>query len=433
MSNERDNFKAGLFVIGGVLLMLLAVFQLADFRQWFEKQQQVQVFFALDDGLQGLKEHAAVTLGDQPVGSVTAIEDSLENGRVIAKLVRLTIPERYQLHQDAVLELVVPPLGSGTRLNIRSVGSGQPYREGDVLRGELAGSVLTENLARHVGIQEQQRRQIQAIIANIEQMTGAFTAKDESGQTRIDTIVTDLQRTMADLPELTADLKTILAEAQAAVHEAHETLKTVRELAGQIQDSSGDWIARINQISEDAQQTMTTVRALMRDKDPNIRHTLENLDQITTTVREQTLAQVTEALGKADEALENVRQATAQLQAFTLSQRPVLESAIANAQITTGQLKLAAIEVRRSPWRLMYKPSDKELDSDNLYDAARSFALAAGTLEAAAQSLRAVAQSPTAADQEQVDQILDHLEAIFGRFEEAEGAFWAALKQNGKP
>ena len=76
----------------------------------------------------------------------------------------------------------------------------------------------------------------------------------------------------------------------------------------------------------------------------------------------------------------------------------------------------------------MYTPKDEELETDNLYDAARSFAMAAGALDTAAESLRAVAGRQAAGSKQQTAKMLDRLELLFGKFEEAEGAFWKALK-----
>ena len=103
---------------------------------------------------------------------------------------------------------------------------------------------------------------------------------------------------------------------------------------------------------------------------------------------------------------------------------------MANAHLTSEQLKLASIEIRRSPWRLLYTPKQKELETDNLYDAARSFAMAAGALDSAVHGLKALSQDE-AREPEDVQRMLDYLEKLVARFEEAETDFWTALKKQG--
>ncbi len=67
MNSQRDNLRAGLFVFLGAILALVFVFALTDIRSLFRPMQNVVVRYLLSDGLKGLKEGAAVTLGGQPI------------------------------------------------------------------------------------------------------------------------------------------------------------------------------------------------------------------------------------------------------------------------------------------------------------------------------------------------------------------------------
>lgn len=405
MSSQRDNIKAGLFVLLGIVLALVIVFALTDLQRLFEIKQNVKVFYQLSDGLKGLKNGAAVTLGGQPVGEVTQIEDRLdETGSVDGKLVTVSLPKRIKIYQNAMFELDRPAFGSGTKLNIRYVGEGALYDGTTPIPGDIAGSELTQQFTKNMGIEDLQRQQIKNIIANVEAITGKLRES---------------------VPQLVDKLHPILDNATAAT----ENIKTI---TADVRDRRKVWFDRIDGITEKADQSLTSVRDLLRDKDPQIRGTIDNVEEITSHVREKTMAQVDDALTKAQVSLDNLKTATEQVKIFVIGQRPVLERALANAQLTTDQLKLAAIEIRRSPWRLLYKPGDEELETDNLYDAARSFALAAGTLDAAAQSLQAVAnQQPQ--NNEQINAMLEHLEKLFARYEEAEKEFWDALKGKKPP
>ena len=442
MNWQRDNFKAGLFVIVGLVLGLLIVLMLADLDRWLEQQQEVHVYYALSDGVRGLKPGAAVTLGDQPIGTVTAIEDKLAETRVVGKRITMSLPKRYKLCQDAAIELVAPPLGSGTRLNIRSVGSGTPYNPAADIPGALAGSALTESLVKDLGIEEQQRQQLRRIISDIGRLTRALSDSESAEPVPIEIIMANIASGSADLPEVMAGLTELLAKVKPLTDDASQSMADLKQatadikaiaadfrtVAGDFRQRSDGWWDRVEHITASADAALERIDELVKDKDETVRQTLDDIHQIGRRLRTETMTQVTEALSKADAALENTRKAAAELRALASGQRPVLERAIANAQITTGQLKLAAIEIRRSPWRLLYKPGDKELETDNLYDAARSFALAAGTLDAAAESLRALAADPGDESKEKVSHMLDRLERLFGKFEQAEGAFWQALK-----
>jgi hypothetical protein len=109
----------------------------------------------------------------------------------------------------------------------------------------------------------------------------------------------------------------------------------------------------------------------------------------------------------------------------------VLERTIANFRLASDQIKLATIEVRRSPWRLLYSPTDKELATDQIYDAARSFSLAADALNSTADSLQAVLDrygNQVKAEDPNFKLMLDNLRQTFEKFSQAENKFWEALK-----
>ena len=69
---------------------------------------------------------------------------------------------------------------------------------------------------------------------------------------------------------------------------------------------------------------------------------------------------------------------------------PDINDTLANARLAAQQLKLTMLEVRRSPWKVLYRPTPTELEHEMLYAAARSFALAASDLKAASESVRRV-------------------------------------------
>ncbi len=394
MNHERDNLTAGLFVLAGLVLGIGMVFFLTDFNALFQKTQKVDVAYSLSDGLQGLKIGAEVSLGDEPIGSVVAIDNVEQDQRVTGKRVTIEIPARFKLRRDAAIELVVPPLGAGTRLNIRSVGAGEAYDGRQPIEGTLAGSLLTANLMRDAGIMDQQRQQIQQIIANVAQITE--TLKNDlpplTAALRED-IPAITARLREDVPQITASARRVLADAEPLAADARLAVASLKE-------------------------SLARVDTLLADKDQTLRETLDNVHAIS--------AKVLPILDDARTSVQNIKVATGEVKALILMRRPHLEKMLANLQLTGEQLKLAAIEIRRSPWRLLYKPSRKELETDNLYDAARSFALAASVLDTTIQALRDIQQREPA-DEQQVAELVDYLEKLTGRFTEAEGQFWSAL------
>ncbi|MBL7132680.1 MAG: hypothetical protein ISS78_01150 [Phycisphaerae bacterium] len=99
----------------------------------------------------------------------------------------------------------------------------------------------------------------------------------------------------------------------------------------------------------------------------------------------------------------------------------------------SANLKSASKEIRRNPWRLLYKPKKGELHSQNIYDAARAFSEGAGELDQAVAKLGTLVKmhpEGLPADDPQMIRIRKRLDEVFNRFTEAEEALWKALGKN---
>lgn len=440
MNRERNNLYAGIFVIAGVILAFVAIVLLSDLGGLFTPMYSIEVTYKLSDGLMGLKPGASVTIGNSPIGAVTDIADQMDPdnpNRVIGKIVTFEIPTRYELYDNAAIELVVPPLGGGTALNISNVGFdpqaktqtnakgqvtdqyGDPrlgdswvWQAGDPpLTGGIAPSKLTTDFVEEMGIGDLQRKQIQGIIANVHTVTGELAKNPEKFQQIID--------------------------------DARGTLADARAVFAQVKEHSDTWFKRIDSITDSADKAIGTAKDILQENQPMLREaiakgrdTMDNASAVTARLRKETIGKLTAMLDKANASLDDVKTATSNLSTLVVTQRPVLEHMIANMRLTSDQLKLTAIEVRRSPWRLLYKPEQQELETDNLYDASRSFALAATTLESTAESLNALmnkyGDKINTADPD-LKLILANLHETFEKFSKAESEFWKSLeKQSDK-
>ena len=229
----------------------------------------------------------------------------------------------------------------------------------------MAGSQLTANLVGDMGIGDTQRLEIQNIIANVNTITSELAKNPEKFQQIID------------------DVRAMLADARSVV--------------AQLKEHGNLWWKRLDSITDSADKAIGIAKDILAENRPVLkeaiakgRNTMDNAEAVTGRIRTKMLDKITTMLDKANASLDNVKIATDQLSTMVVTQRPVIERMIANMRLTSDQLKLTAIEVRRSPWRLLYKPTVKELETDNLYNASRSFALAATTLESTAESLSAL-------------------------------------------
>lgn len=453
MSRERNNLKAGLFVVAGIVLVFVAIFVLSDFSKFVTKMQTVEIAFDIADGLHGLKTGADVTIGHVSTGAVTQIDDVMTGDHITAKKVTFQIPAKYKIYENAVVQLDQPPLGSGTKLNIAFLGepASKPgfhgaswaYEAGDPpLPGGLAASQLAEDFVKKLGIEEQQRRQIQGIIANIEKLSAAL-GEDPRPIKDVITAIQKLTGSLAeDVPPITSALKRdVPPMTQALRKDVPEITGKVSSIVSDVQTRSQGWWKNVESMLTGGDKAVGTINGVLDENRPVIasalKHadaTMSNAEEVSSRFRQETIGKVNAALDTANKAVDDVKDMTGNLKSLVAAQRPVLERAIANARLVSDQLKLAAIEIRRSPWRLMYTPTTEELESDNIYDAARSFATAADSLNATADSLQSVLDrygSQVKADDPNFKLMLDALRQTFEKFAKAEQQFFNALNAHG--
>ena len=401
MTGERDNIKAGVFVLAalGLGLAIIMILGSSSFKKLLKSQQTVKVYYPLGVGLQGLTPGAAVALGDVPVGTVGRIidvADPQQDGRVVGKVATFTMPAEYRLYWSARIDLIVPLLGSATTLNISSVGDEVPYDPDAPMPQELRdrilsdrmkleslppgaipghiASTLTRNLIQStlttVGFEDTQRKQLKSIMANLDHFTGRL--KDMSAKLR-------------------DQVTTVGEKASSALTRLDDTLADTQTLVRKVSERSDKWLDHIDHVAENSDEGIKTLRELI----------------------DQNAAQVANMLSD--------------LHDLVAGQRPVLERTFANLNLASEQLKLATIEVRRAPWRLLYEPGKTELETDNLYDSARSFAQAAASVEATIASIRSLDEDSVT--YQRLEKLLQYLEVLQGSFRKAEERFWQHLDQ----
>lgn len=365
MSRERNELKAGAFIL---ITFALVVVILVWIKGGGIGPTQVRaIAFNLTDDLGGLRVGDDVRLGGYKVGIVKAITPDGLEGAHPRLLVIITLPERYILRKDTTIG-VQTGLTGATNLNIEAIGTGAPLRQDEPLQGRPDSKT--------------------ALLASL----GRLAPHLENTVTQINT----------------------------------------------------QTVPKLNQALDNAGSTISQVREVVAANRPDIRGTIKNLNAATGTIKdrlpgiadqvESAIAKVNDSLGKAQSALQdvqataaNAKEITGTLRSVIVGNRSKLASIVASIKTTTDNLRLASIEVRRSPWRLLYKPSSSEAANLNLYDSAREFAEGAGSLSDAAGALRDALHDPHA-DPAQIQKDIEDLDASFTHFHQVENKLWSTAK-----
>ena len=394
---NRNALMAGLFI---VISVALAAGVLVGVRGVAVTPLQVRtVSFSLTDDLGGLNVGDDVRIGGVKVGSVKQVQLAELDTPHPHVLVKFSLPVAYTLHKDATVRIQTALTGP-TNLNIESLGSGE---------------VLTEAVA----------------------LVGHPDPKSE--------LLASLGRTSPHLEAIMADVQTqTIPKVNDTVVAFKQTANSATSLVQHVDSKIDPIVQKYDGVADHAGEMMVQVRDLVGDSKTDFRGTVRNLNQATASVRDKLpniLDQVNTALTKVNGAVDSARAAlqdvqttvanakdmSATLRSVISGNRGRLESIVTSLKATSDNLKATSIEVRRSPWRLLYKPEPGEMANLNLYDTARQFAEGAGSLSDAAAALRDAMSDPNA-DKAQIEKLIKHLDESFQSFHQAENKLWIAVK-----
>jgi ABC-type transporter Mla subunit MlaD len=395
MPNDRNALKAGLFIVLSIVLIFAVIVGIKGIGRIIEPQQTRQVVFGLGDDVGGLRVGDDVRVGGVKVGIIRSL--TIEPGSGEESPARIVIdfrmPQRIVLRQGARVGVQGTITGSSW-LNFDALGSGEPLPADQSLQGR----------------------------------PGSFAV---------------LLKTVNDLApqvqQLAADLHT-------------KTLPKIDSAAGNVAALAGDVRGRIdpvmshyNNVTDRLAEVMVKIRDLLGDSTPDIRGALSNANAVTGTLKEKLppamdkadalLAKLNQSVDKAQGALadlsvtmDHAKAISASLRSLIVQNRSRLDEMIFSAKQASDNLKFATEEIRRSPWRLLYKPRPNEMANLNLFDATRSFSRGAGQLSDASSALRDALKDPNA-DPKLIQKLIDQLDQSFDQFQKVEQTLWERVKQ----
>ncbi|MFO0826921.1 MAG: hypothetical protein U0572_02135 [Phycisphaerales bacterium] len=419
---SRNNFRAGLFVVASMALALAVFFTLQKLS--FTKQNVYQLRFTVDGGVAGLGPGSEVRIGGLKRGEVVTIRPQTLDGVLTRLDVDIAIDASITLYRNAKALRVASILGNTSWINFVSVGGPTgPNRDGVVEQAEVlppgewidvveAPGLLTTVVGGHSA------EQIVHIIDQAAIFSDVLAEVPADYHTRI-------------VPALDAASQTIVR--------LHDDYEEWRVKVGQTLDSASAAAKNLENGTYAANELIAEARATLADARPKIANTLTNLESASATakdvvedVRTTTLPKLSSVLGQGERSLGELSDLLDRLDAEIAARIPDIRSFLGDVRVAADQLKLATIEVRRSPWRLLYKPSTDVIAHEQLYEATRSFAEATNDLRAAAESVREIAKLRTSILDENPElraELQKSLLDALSRYEEAQRRLYGVLTQ----
>jgi phospholipid/cholesterol/gamma-HCH transport system substrate-binding protein len=377
MSRKRRNeVLVGAFLFGGAALFVLLLFLMGSLDTILEKSASIESDF---EDVQGLQTGDPVFLFGVKQGKVTSVSLlPVEEGKpgLVRVAMRLPADARAHLREDSQVKIEKSVTGI-LSVAIRE-GSGKRLPDGARLTGLPAAdlALITDKLSRLL----------------------------DEGQKAVATvtrIVNDLE-TRGDIGSATSELAALLKEVRAEIAPIRDRLRASLDL----------------------------VKEFVDENRLDIRHTLTNLKE--TTDRTRTFAdKITGTPEQVSRTLAGIEKAGTAVTSVLEENRADLKGTVEGLSETASNLSNLTADVKRRPWRLLYKPDAAELADMDLYDAAWAYNLGASELHRSVRELTtAMEASPTAGSGE-IEAIKRRLDERLSRQREVEDAFWEKLRTDG--
>lgn len=384
--SKRNDFLAGLFILASAALLAGILIGIHD---WTAKPGGLATWYVEFQQAAGVKVNSPVLLRGGPVGRVTSVEMTCKAGTTCREaedfvyLVGLELPDKIRLRRNAVIVIEGKLIGDGASIDVLSIGnSSEPVASksrDEPIPGQ--SSDMMAGAAAALGIGDKEREEISISISNIKALTADLRQagpKITSAMTNVDNITSGLAAKMPQIAATVDKLKSASEQFDGILTENREKLKT----------------------------------------------SIANIESMTGSAK----TDVGAILGAFAATSNDIR-------AVVSANRMNLTDMLANLRVTSEQLKAASLDIRRAPWRLLYKPEEREANSLNIYDASRSYAEAAADLHSATMTLESVAalhKEGVPVDDKVLHEMLDRVKTSLDRYGEAESALWKQWDAAGK-
>lgn len=401
------------------------------------------IAFPLETGVPNLQRGSDVQIGGLRVGAVGSINfDTDKEGNPKQILVKLNVDRRYRLRQDATGILKEPLLGGSSIINFPTPGNtntpvaAQTFQ----LQGRLSGGLLAA-----AGIDSD-------VVAGLGDFINGLGG--DTG-TRVSQIVDNIHATTERVSRVSQTLETVWSPEVTTTLESTSTLmKSLSEDYPEYRDRTYEFLDAATEASNKTPEQIAMLRAkgeeflsllsdVVEENRPAVRNTITNIETttdntraITERFRSETLDLVHQTMLDAQAIVSKTNGSLSRIDDLLIEQTPTIRRTAANLRLSADQLRDTMIEVRRSPWRLLYRPDQRETAYELLYDTARSYAGAVSDLRAASEALDAITvaaeRSGKPINPALIEQLTTHLESSFADYAAAEQRFLELISNAAK-
>lgn len=406
---EHNELAAGVFVVLCLTVALGVVLWLGSDKLFNQARQKAYFYTQIAAGSSGLREGLSVQVGGKEIGRISQVNLMPQKGMTL--FVVDVNREDLRFYSNGKSH-VVPPLVGDSLLSVTDTGD--PNRAPEDPNVPVAANDENHPILVTGGFDE--------AVSSITK--AANDVRD---------IADNLLRQMdANKPD------TMLAHFNSLATKIDSAAGSIDRAASDVslQLSSKDpnsFLGKLLSSADHIESFTSQLDRMAADADPKVKGALTALATTADQLRDYFKKDIAEILAKikvaGDEAVKTTKDFSAisqQVRDMVTYNKPGVDEMLDNFVLTSANLKATSAEVRRNPWRLLYKPSEDEQVKANIFDAARAFSSGAAELDQAVTKLRMV--EPNSIDPAELKEISAHLQATFEKFTKAEQGLWRQLQ-----
>ncbi len=293
--------KAGLIALLAIVGFVI-LFQFMKGKSLFTTDNE---FYAKFDNVEGLAASNPVSINGLKVGQIDAITPITAKDGKIHFVVKVTIDDEFEFSQKSTLEVFEPGLMSGKEMRI-NLAYGQPYaKDGDTLSGAFQLSMMN-SISSQVGpvkdqlsnvlikldstlgatnkiVDEQNRREIKALLSNLNQTVISF--KNTSDQTnhlissnekRLENVLDNANQTMISANSAVSKYGKVAEDLNVkqmnnAIEEFSKTANQLNSVVSDIQKGEGSLgkLIKDEELYNNLTKTTSSLNQLLEDMKAN--------------------------------------------------------------------------------------------------------------------------------------------------------------------
>jgi ABC-type transporter Mla subunit MlaD len=436
MRGEHNELKVGITVTVVTVIFVIILGFIGKWDMIFAKTRTIQVRFPATVGIQNLRDKDPVRIAGMNIGRVLTtrlqtdkvVRDGKSHEEMFA-YVLAEIPADIKLYNDAKVSIGTKFVGEGATLDVLDPGwKGKLLTSTEVINGVAPATIA--DITAKVNSELDQNNPDSLIY----QIKSQLDVKNKAS------LISKIHLSMQDVNAVTSEIRlqltdaqkdTLLRKLQEVMDNVNATTATLRKEMNKSEPEMA--LAKIHKVLDSLNIAMTSARNMMQETGPRVTSIAKTVDgELNKKDPDSLLSKLRNSMDAAHAGMENIKTLTQVGKDLFVLNRDNLQEIIDNFAETSAHLEATAKEIRRNPWRLLYKPDKPEAEYANLMESARAFSDAALAMEEANSKLKTLmAMHPDKIDPNDpmLIKIREEVKKAFCNFEQAQKKLYEILKQ----